>query len=87
MDTIVPSYNDMQFKEHFRLSRHVYNDLRRQYQVSTYYQDNCDGKDGKLGADHELLTYLWFFGHQTASFRDVGDRFDISISTLYEIIS
>lgn len=34
-----------------------------------------------------MLTFLWFCGHQTASFRDVADRFDIMISSLHRIIN
>jgi len=30
---------------------------------------------------------LWFVGHQTASYRDVADRFGVTLSTLYKIIS
>jgi len=33
------------------------------------------------------LCYLWFVGHESASYRDVADRFDITISTLYHIIT
>lgn len=29
---------------------------------------------------------MWFVGHQTASFRDVADRFNITLSSLHRII-
>ncbi|KAJ8980498.1 hypothetical protein NQ317_000614 [Molorchus minor] len=36
---------------------------------------------------HELvLIYMWYMGHQTASFRDVGDRFDVTISSVNRIV-
>lgn len=28
------------------------------------------------------ITFLWFAGHQSASFRDVANRFNLSLSTL-----
>lgn len=33
------------------------------------------------------MCFLWFVGHQSASYRDVADRFGITISTLYNIIN
>lgn len=32
------------------------------------------------------LLFLWYIGHQTASFRDVADMFDVSKSSLERII-
>lgn len=29
---------------------------------------------------------MWFIGHQTASFRDVADRFNITLSSLHRIV-
>lgn len=33
------------------------------------------------------MCFLWFVGHESASYRDVADRFGITISTLYNIIN
>lgn len=33
------------------------------------------------------MTYLWYLGHESAGYRDVADRFDITISTLHAIIT
>ncbi|XP_031358966.1 putative nuclease HARBI1 [Photinus pyralis] len=41
---------------------------------------------GKLTPLQQTHIFLWFVGHQTASFRDVADRFNISISSLFRII-
>jgi len=30
---------------------------------------------------------LWFVGHQTASYRDVADRFGVTLSALFNIIT
>ena len=40
-----------------------------------------------IAPDKHLLTFLWFGGHQTASYRDVADRFDVSLSSLHNIIT
>ena len=34
----------------------------------------------------QVLIFIWFISHQTASFRDVADRFGIAISTLHKTI-
>lgn len=34
-----------------------------------------------------MLCYLWFLGHESASYRDVADRFGITISTLHSLIT
>lgn len=37
--------------------------------------------------EKHILCYLWFVGHQTSSYRDVADRFGISLSCLHVIIT
>lgn len=39
-----------------------------------------------LSAKCHILAFLWFAGHQTASYRDVADRFDITLDSLFKII-
>ena len=34
----------------------------------------------------QMVIFLWYLGHQTASFRDVADRFDVTISSLHRVI-
>lgn len=33
------------------------------------------------------MCYLWFVGHESASYRDVADRFGITISALHSLIT
>lgn len=40
-----------------------------------------------IGPERHLLAFLWFAGHQTASYRDVADRFNLSLAGLYDLIS
>lgn len=34
-----------------------------------------------------MLAFLWFLGHQTSSYRDVADRFGVTLSSLFAIIT
>jgi len=40
-----------------------------------------------ISAEKHILSHLWYLGHESAGYRDVADRFDITISTLYEILA
>ncbi len=40
-----------------------------------------------LSADHHVFTFLWFAGHEAASYRDVADKFGITISALFIVIT
>lgn len=82
---IVPQYSDQVFLEHFRVSTNVIEPLTTSFEASEYYKYHS-GQNGKISAQDQLLIYLWYIGHQTASFRDVADRFDISKSSLERII-
>ncbi|KAJ8935279.1 hypothetical protein NQ314_012903 [Rhamnusium bicolor] len=69
----IPQYNAQEFLEHFRISRHVANSIAEEFQNSDYYKRHA-GCYGKLNALNQTYIFLWFVGHQTASFRDVADR-------------
>lgn len=81
----VQGYNEEEFIEHFRISRNVAENIGEHFKTSQYYHYQA-GRNGKLEAYEQTLIYLWFVGHQTSSFRDVSDRFNIAISTLFKII-
>ncbi|XP_018398277.1 PREDICTED: putative nuclease HARBI1, partial [Cyphomyrmex costatus] len=40
-----------------------------------------------ISAEKHILSYLWYLGHESAGYRDVADRFDVTISTLHEILT
>ncbi|XP_029175131.1 uncharacterized protein LOC114943644 isoform X4 [Nylanderia fulva] len=44
-------------------------------------------QNNKISAEKHILCYLWFVGHQTGSYRDIADRFGITISALHTVIS
>lgn len=51
-----------------------------------YYVVDLMGRP-KITAEKHILIYLWFVGHENASYRDVADRFGITISALHKVIS
>ncbi|XP_032688007.1 putative nuclease HARBI1 [Odontomachus brunneus] len=88
IEHIVHNYNNVDFIMHFRLSRQVAYSLMEQFAVSDIFIsiDNPRGHP-KITAEKHILCYLWFVGHESASYRDVADRFGVTISSLYQIIS
>lgn len=85
LEEIVPNYTNTEFMEHFRLSRQVVQNLSEQF-AQTQYFHHQSGEFGKLNADDFVIIFLWYAGHEAASYRDVADRFCISLSTLRKVI-
>ncbi|KAJ8911516.1 hypothetical protein NQ315_012488 [Exocentrus adspersus] len=85
LEEVVPEYSNEVFFEHFRLSREVVNTIAERYEDTPELHSDS-GPYGDIGALNQVLIYLWYIGHQTASFRDVGDRFNVTISTVHRII-
>lgn len=81
----VAQYNEEEFLEHFRVSRRVSQEIANLFEYSEVFSTQTGG-NGKISALHQVFIYLWFAGHQTSSFRDVADRFNITISTLFRVI-
>lgn len=40
-----------------------------------------------ISPEKHIITFLWYVGHESAGYRDVADRFGITISALYNVIS
>lgn len=82
------NYNENDFIMHFRLSREVAYTLINRFERSPIFT-SLRGPAGfePTSPEKHILCYLWFVGHQTASYRDVADRFGVTLSTLYKIIS
>lgn len=40
-----------------------------------------------LSPEKHILTSLWFFDHQSSSYRHVADRFEITLSILFDVIT
>lgn len=37
--------------------------------------------------EKHIYAFLWFVGHQVSNYRKVDDRFDITLSGLYKVIT
>lgn len=88
VENIVRNYDNIDFIMHFKLSKEVAYGLIDQFNVSEIFTSLQEEVGRlKITAEKHMLCYLWFVGHQTASYRDVADRFGITLNALYNIIS
>ncbi|XP_017486646.1 PREDICTED: uncharacterized protein LOC108375077 [Rhagoletis zephyria] len=84
-ERIVPSYYESEFRSHFRTSRSLFASLSDRLFQSEYYQ--MLRPDKRNSEKLYLLVFLWFAGHESCSYRDLADRFDLSLSTICLIIN
>lgn len=84
-ENTIEAYTEEEYFGHFRVRRHITQSLSEKFENSQYFTYHAGG-NGKLSASKIMHIYLWYVGHETASFRDVSDRFDITVSTLFTII-
>nr|XP_027238977.1 uncharacterized protein LOC113830007 [Penaeus vannamei] len=75
-ENIIPLYNDQEFKSHFRMHRPTFMDL---CQILRPHLSNKI-----LSEEKKILATLWLLGNQE-SFRGVGDRFNLSKSSLHKV--
>lgn len=85
LEQTVSHYSEEEFFNNFRVSRNVATEITATFVNSNFYKDDS-GPFGKISADNQVLIFLWYLGHQTASFADVSDRFNITKSSLERII-
>lgn len=83
-EQIVPQFNDKEHIEHFRVSKDVAADIAVRFENSEYYKWQL-GPHEKLTSLKQTQIFLWFAGHQSASFCDVADIFNICISSLHKV--
>ncbi|KYN21047.1 Putative nuclease HARBI1 [Trachymyrmex cornetzi] len=84
---IIPVYSEKEFIMHYRLKRMLVTDIIDKFNQWLHFR-NLGGHGGfePISAEKHIFTFLWFAGHQSASFRDVADRFNVSLSTLESIL-
>lgn len=82
----IATYSDKEFLRHFRVNRDVVNEIVEQFKNSKQFTYQS-GNYGKLTPLKFVLAFLWFAGHQTASFRDIAKRFRITTSSLFRVIT
>ncbi|XP_019771122.2 putative nuclease HARBI1 isoform X1 [Dendroctonus ponderosae] len=85
LEETIFKYTGLQFLENFRVSREVAEFIAKRFEESEYFFKQS-GEFGKLSGYFYTVVFLWFAGHEAASYRDVADRFRIAISTLRKIV-
>ncbi|XP_032690730.1 protein ALP1-like [Odontomachus brunneus] len=83
LDT-VQLYSDTVFKEHFRLARHTAYLQINLLQQSDFIPSHSSGVR-KISAEWSFLIFLWYLAN-TEPLRTLGDRFDVSISSIFRVI-
>lgn len=85
VEEIVPTYTEVEFRRHFRISKSLFENLCEKFGNSGVYQNLR--ADKRLTPHKNMAVFLWFAGHEACSFRDLADRFDLSCSTVCCIVS
>ncbi|XP_017491414.1 PREDICTED: uncharacterized protein LOC108379568 [Rhagoletis zephyria] len=84
-EQIVPTYSEKEFRTNFRISRSLFENLSERFLHSRQYKKLREDK--RLSHRVHLLVFLWFAGHEACSNRDLGDRFDLCLSAVTNVIS
>ncbi|KAJ8876716.1 hypothetical protein PR048_021163 [Dryococelus australis] len=95
VENIVPQYSEGTFISHFRMKRTMVQDVVNKFQATEafasiqgtiYIFNKSNGGYQPISPEKHILAFLWFVGHQTDSYRDAADRFDITTSSLHEVL-
>lgn len=84
LEEVIPSYSEEEFWRHFRISKSLYNKLTVRFGESEIFARQRTDK--RLSEKLYLAVFLWFAGHEACSYRDIADRFDLSLGTVYNTI-
>ncbi|XP_073848607.1 uncharacterized protein isoform X1 [Musca autumnalis] len=83
--SVITKYTEEEFKMHFRISRTMFNTLCSMFADSEYYKNLR--ADKRMSSEDHLAIFLWFAGHEASCFRDISDRFNVTISTVSRTIT
>lgn len=84
-EEIVPTYTEQEFIRHFRVKKSLFASLAEEMEISRPYIDLDQSQC--YSAQKHLAVFLWFAGHECCCFRDLADRFDLSLSTVCLMIN
>lgn len=83
-EVTVQGYRSSEFMTHFRISPQLFWNLSDAYAATPEYQQMLKYNPHRtLLPDKILAIFLWFTAHEACSYRDVADRFHISLSTVH----
>ncbi|KAJ8669532.1 hypothetical protein QAD02_000791 [Eretmocerus hayati] len=86
-DETVQKYSDKKFLRMFRLPRDIVNTLIKEFANSEYFQSEDSRGLPKIPPHQQMYCFLYFVGHQAATYEETTDRFDLSADTVFNIIT
>ncbi|XP_067626212.1 putative nuclease HARBI1 [Eurosta solidaginis] len=84
MKEVLPEYTAEEFIKEFPISKKLFDDLVRKYELSDAYA--YLRPDKRLPAALNLSVFLWFAGHENCSFNDLSERFNLPKSSISRVI-
>ncbi|KAB0804564.1 hypothetical protein PPYR_01534 [Photinus pyralis] len=84
IERVVVNYSETTFKSHFRMHKLIVYQLASRLENSGFIPVHEHGKM-KISSEKAMLMTLWYLGN-TESFRQVSDRFDVSLSSAHRVI-
>lgn len=85
VEEIIKNYTEDEFRRHFRISRSLFEEICKNFKSSEIFKNLR--VDKRLTPQKHVAVFLWFAGHEACSFRDLADRFDISLSSACRVIN
>lgn len=83
-EEVVLAYSQEEFVRHFRLRRTLFDRLWKEYENTTEYKKMAKQNPRRvLRPDKTLAVFLWFAAHEACAYRDISDRFNISLNTVH----
>ncbi|XP_058059240.1 putative nuclease HARBI1 [Anopheles bellator] len=87
IDNVVVNYSETDFLENFRIGRKtVHKICQHLAKIGCFQQAKGHGGYAAIGVETNVLAFLWFMGQEKAHYRDVAERFDLSLSCLHDVI-
>ncbi|KAL1478155.1 hypothetical protein MTO96_035177 [Rhipicephalus appendiculatus] len=83
---VVASYDDEEFRRHFRLGRSTCEMLTRQFTASPQYPKNdSHGGTPQKSAEEHISAFFWYAGNK-ATFRSVAQLFGMAESMVHGVV-
>lgn len=83
LEDVVLRWSDNEWIKHLRISKELLFHLAGEYEKTDSFKSL---QSDVIAPVKTLVIFLWFAGHECASFRDIANRFDISINALHVVI-
>lgn len=85
LEDVADQYSEEEFRRHFRISKSLYDSMAKKFQCTDYknMRENCR----TISASAHVAVFLWFAGHEACSYRDIADRFNLSLSSVNRVIN